>query len=101
MCSRCGRSHSGECLQGRTGCFRCGQEGHFRRDCPSAMTSSPSEAISTAQGQTCGSRGPDKGGPQTGGATSAWQPSGGAGRGIPPRGQPSRPSRASTGRPRS
>ena len=101
MCSRCGRSHSGECLQGRTVCFRCGQEGHFTRDCPSAVTSSPSEAISTAQGQTSGSRGPDRGGPQAGGATSAWKPSGGAGRGIPPRGQPSRPSRASTGRPRS
>ena len=71
------------------------------RDCPSAMTSSPSKAISTAQGQTSGSRGPDRGGPQTGGATSSWQPSGGAGRGIPPRGQPSRPSRAPTGRPRS
>ena len=55
----------------------------------------------TAQGQTSGSHGPDRGGPQTGGATSAWQPSGGAGRGIPPRGQPSRPSRSSTGRPRS
>ena len=71
------------------------------RDCPSAMTLSPSEAISTAQGQTSGSRGPDRGGPKTGGATSAWQPSGGAGRGIPLRGQPSRPSRAPTGRPRS
>ena len=53
------------------------------RDCPSAMASSPSEAISTAQGHTSGSRGPDRGGPQTGGATSAWQPSGRAGRGIP------------------
>ena len=42
------------------------------RDCPTAMTSSPSEAISTAQGQTSGSRGPDRGGPQTGGATSSW-----------------------------
>ena len=41
------------------------------RDCPSAMTSSPSEAISTVQGQTSGSRGPDRGGPQTGGATSS------------------------------
>ena len=71
------------------------------RDCPSAMASSPSEAISTAQGQTSGSCGPDRGGPQTGGATSAWGPSGGAGRGISPRGQPSRPSRAPTGRPRS
>ena len=71
------------------------------RDCPSAVTLSPSEAISIAQGQTSGSRGPDRGGPQTGGATSAWQPSGGVGRGIPPRGQPSRPSRAPTGRPRS
>ena len=71
------------------------------RDCPSAVTSSPSEAISTAQGQTSGSSGPDRGGPQNGGATSAWQPSGGVGRGIPPRGQPSRPSRAPTGRPRS
>ena len=71
------------------------------RDCPSAVTSSPSEDISTAQGQTSGSHGPDRGGPQTEGATSAWQPSGGAGRGIPPRGHPSRPSRAPTGRPRS
>ena len=54
------------------------------RDCPSAVTSSPSKAISTAQGQTSGSRGPDRGGLQTGGTTSAWQPSSGAGRGIPP-----------------
>ena len=71
------------------------------RDCPSAVTSSPAEAISTAQGQTSGSRGPDRGGPQMGGTTSAWQPSSGASRDIPPRGQPSRPPRAPTGRPRS
>ena len=42
------------------------------RDCPSAVTSSPSEAISTAQEQTSGSHGPDRGGPQIGGTTSAW-----------------------------
>ena len=71
------------------------------RDCPRAVTSSPSEARSTAQGQTSGSRGPDRGGPQIGGTTSAWQPSSGVGRGITPRGQSSRPSRAPTGRPRS
>ena len=101
VCIRCGRSHSGECLQGRTGCFRCGQKGHFMRDCPSAVTTSPSEVVSTAQGQTSGSPGSDRGGPKTGGTTSAWPPSSRAGRGIPPRGQPSRPSRAPTGRPRS
>ena len=56
------------------------------RDCPNAVTSSPSEAISTAQGQTSGSCGPGRGGPQTLGATSAWQPSSRASRGIPPRG---------------
>ena len=71
------------------------------RDCPSAVTSSPSEAISTAQGQTSRSSGPDRGGPQAGGTTGAWQPISGTGRGITPRGQPSRPSRAPTGRPRS
>ena len=69
------------------------------RDCPSAVTSSPSEAISTAQGKTSGSREPDRRGPHIRGATNAWHPSGGVGRGIPPRGQPSRPSRAPTGRP--
>ena len=42
------------------------------RDCPSAVTASSSEAVSTAQGQTSGSRGLDRGGPQTGGTTSAW-----------------------------
>ena len=41
------------------------------RDYPSAVMSSPSEAISIAQGQTSGSRGPDRGGPQIGGTTSA------------------------------
>ena len=71
------------------------------RDCLSAVTSSPLEAMSTDQGQTSGSRGPDRGGPQTGGATSAWQPSGRVGRGIPSKGQPSRPPRAPTGRPQS
>ena len=50
VCSKCGLSYSGECLQGRTRYFRCRQEGHFMRDCPSAVTLSLSKAISTAQG---------------------------------------------------
>lgn len=101
VCARCGQLHHGECLQGKTGCFRCGQEGLFIKDCPSVVASSPSEARSAVHGQTSGSRRPDRGGPQTEGASSAWQPSGGAGRDIPPKGQTGRPPRAPTGRPRS
>ncbi|CAA2998901.1 uncharacterized protein LOC111395025 [Olea europaea subsp. europaea] len=33
-CSKCGRTHRGECLQGKNVCFRCGKPGHIIRDCP-------------------------------------------------------------------
>ncbi|XP_043808396.1 uncharacterized protein LOC122722258 [Manihot esculenta] len=36
-CKRCGRSHGGVCLAGTTACYRCRQEGHFARECPTKL----------------------------------------------------------------
>lgn len=34
LCQSCGRHHEGQCQAGSTVCFQCGQEGHYRRECP-------------------------------------------------------------------
>ncbi|KAK4726787.1 hypothetical protein R3W88_031704 [Solanum pinnatisectum] len=31
-CTKCGRNHSSTCREGFTGCFKCGQNGHFIRE---------------------------------------------------------------------
>nr|AAT39297.2 Gag-pol protein, putative [Solanum demissum] len=32
--AKCGRNHLGICREGSIGCFKCGQNGHFMRECP-------------------------------------------------------------------
>ncbi|KAH7571520.1 hypothetical protein JRO89_XS04G0069300 [Xanthoceras sorbifolium] len=67
------------------------QEGHFFRDCPNVGSNSRSENRSQVSGYTSGGRRQQRGGAQPRGPSGSSQPSGGAGRGGPPRGQPGRP----------
>ncbi|XP_062170374.1 uncharacterized protein LOC133876106 [Alnus glutinosa] len=34
FCSKCSRTHEGDCRQGTSSCFKFGKPGHFLKDCP-------------------------------------------------------------------
>ena len=40
-CPKCGKKHSGDCLQGTGRCFKCGRTGHQARECRQGQTNGP------------------------------------------------------------
>ena len=84
LCPTCQRRHLGECRMNMTGCFHCGQEGHFIRNYPQLVAVETSEIGTVAS--IPGISGPSqdgRGGSGRGGSTTTGR---GHGRGVGGRG---------------
>ena len=92
-CAQCGKNHYGECRLGTDGFFKCGEPGHYAKECPQIVSSSGSGVGQIGQRQFNVGRG--QGQSQRGAPgrspTTFTKPGGPAGRGQTSKGHMGQP----------
>ena len=85
VCHMCQKRHHGECRRFSTGCFHCGQEGPFIRECPQLIGAETSVAsLATPVPDMSAQKSTGRGFPGRGASTAAGKGGRGRGRGSAP-----------------
>ena len=85
VCQMCQKRHHGECMRFSTGCFHCGQEVHFIRECPQLIGAETLVAsLATPIPEMSTQKSTGRGFPSRGASTAAGRGGRGRGRGSAP-----------------